>query len=183
MHSNVYPNTLFYKEGLLDINDKGMVTNYKAVCKSSDGSAYIYADDDIKDEIIIEILRPLLEKGIIEQIYTSEEAKKFGADSNCRFMIEASEGYFFLNPVREKVVVSTDEAKTFEKSIYKNNHGYSPHTKKYYETVFFISGKGIKKNIFIEEMNLVDEGPTFAKILGFEMNNIQGRPILEFLEV
>ena len=67
--------------------------------------------------------------------------------------------------------------------LHINNHGYSPYTKKDYETVFFISGKGIKKNVFIEEMSLVDEGPTFAKIMGFEMKNTDGIAKVEFLEV
>lgn len=35
----------------------------------------------------------------------------------------------------------------------------------------------------MDQMNLVDEGPTFASILGFEMDNVQGRVMTEFLEV
>lgn len=183
LHSNVYLNTLFEKAGFLKSNSEGMIEKFDVVCKSSDGSAYIYADDKIDDDQILSLIRPLKDEGIIEEIYTGEEAGKFGADSTCRFMVEASEGYFFLNPVRDRVVIPTSEAVGIESSIYKNNHGYSPHTKDDYETVFFVAGKGIKKNVFLDEMNLVDEGPTFASILGLEMKNIQGRPILEFLEV
>lgn len=182
-HSNIYINTLFEKEGLLEKNQDETVKKYRAICKSSDGSAYIYANENVKDEDIIKILKPLKEKGILEEIYTSDEVKKLGGDPNCRFMLEASEGYFFIDDVKEKEIIGFDQLKKKGEKLHINNHGYSPYTKKDYETVFFISGKGIKKNVFIEEMSLVDEGPTFAKIMGFEMKNTDGIAKVEFLEV
>ena len=182
-HSNLYINTLFEKEGLLEKNPDETVKNYKAICKSSDGSAYIYAEKDIEDEKILKILEPLKKKGIIEEIYSSEEAKNLGGDPQCRFMLEASEGYFFIDSVKDRVVIPLEELKGKGGKLCINNHGYSPNTKKDYETVFFISGKGIKKNVIIDSMSLVDEGPTFAKIMGFEMENTDGVARVEFLEV
>lgn len=183
LHSNVYVNKLFGDAGLLEYDDKGLIINKRAYCKSADGAGYIYADDEIDDNVLLDIIKPLVQDKIIEAVYTREQAREMGADDSCRFMIEASEGYFFLNPVRDEVVVPTEIAKGFEKKIYKNNHGYNPYTKKDYETVFFVSGKDIKKGVFVDQMNLVDEGPTFASILGFEMDNVQGRVMTEFLEV
>ena len=42
-------------------------------------------------------------------------------------------------------------------------HGYSPE-KEDYSTVFIATGKGIKPNVEIESMKLIDEGPTFARL-------------------
>ena len=43
-------------------------------------------------------------------------------------------------------------------------------------------GKGIKKGLVIDKMNLIDEGPTFAKLLGIELKGADGRVIEEILE-
>lgn len=51
-----------------------------------------------------------------------------------------------------------------------------------YTTIFMALGKGIKSGVVIENMNLVDEGPTMAKLLGFELENIDGEVIEEFLQ-
>lgn len=182
-HSNVYINHLLEKNGLLKKNPDETVKNYKVICKSSDGSAYIYANDNISDEKILEIIEPLKIDGVLEEIYTSEEAEKLGADKNCRFMLEAAEGYFFIDDVKDRTIIPVKELVGKQKKLCVNNHGYNPNTKEDYETVFFIAGKGIKKNIMIDEMSLVDEGPTFAKIMGFDMKDTDGVARTEFLEV
>lgn len=185
-HSNIYINSLLYKAKLLEKNEDKTVKNFKVISKSLDGSAYIYANENIEDQEILKILEPLAKNKIIEKIYTGKEAGNIGGDSNCRFMLEASEGYFFLDGVEDKVIMSVDKineaVKIGEKRAYLNNHGYNPNLKKNYETVFLISGKGIKKNISINKMSLIDEGPTFARVMGFEMSSCDGRVIEEFLE-
>ena len=182
-HSNIYINTLFEKAGFLEKNKDETIKRYSVICKSSDGSAYVYADKNVRNEKILKILQPLKEKGIIEKIYNSKEVEHLGADSSCRFMLEASEGYFFMDDVKEKAIMKIEELIKKGKNIHVNNHGYNPYLKCDYETVFFISGKGIKENIIVEEMSLVDEGPTFAKIMGFDMKNVDGKAKVEFLEV
>lgn len=174
--NNIYLNTLFYKLNYLEKLNKNKVGKYKIVSKSCDGSSYIYADKNIKDEEIIKIIKPLEERGILEKIYNNKEIIKLGADPSARFMLEAKRGYFFKNEIMDRIIIPVKEAKT-----YINNHGYSPYLKEDYETVFFISGKGIKKGKWIDYMRLVDEGPTFAKIMGFEMKNTDGKAIDEFM--
>lgn len=181
-HSNVYPNTLFEKNGLLKSSSDGTVNSYSAICQSTDGSAYIYADEKVSDKEILNAIDPLIKEGILEAVYTPEEAGNLGADCNCRFMIEAARGYFFSNLVKDRYLIPVEELRGIEK-VYVNNHGYNPNTKNDFETVFFVSGNGIKKNVFVEKMSLVDEGPTFAAILGLEMKNTDGRVVKELLEV
>lgn len=47
---------------------------------------------------------------------------------------------------------------------YKAVHGYSP-TKDNYATTLVAFGPGVKKNVTIPKARLVDEGPTFLKLL------------------
>lgn len=181
-NQTISPNTLLKNSGLIDVDSNGNIVSHRAIAKSADGSCYIYSDEGVSDSEILESLKPILDTNAVERVYTSEEATKMGADSSCRFMLEASLGYFFTSDILDKEIVDRDYLKKRGLKAYKNNHGYSPHTKEGYETVFFVSGCGIKKNVFVDEMSLVDEGPTFAKIMGFEMKDTDGRVMTEFLE-
>ncbi len=67
-----------------------------------------------------------------------------------------------------------------ERSIQWPRHGYSPE-KENYTTVFMASGKGIREKAVIPAMHLVDEGPTFASLLGLDLAETDGRMIEEIL--
>jgi predicted AlkP superfamily pyrophosphatase or phosphodiesterase len=60
-------------------------------------------------------------------------------------------------------------------------HGYSPE-KEQYGTIFMATGKGIRP-ITLPSIRLIDEGPTFARLLGVSLGNTDGRIIEEMLNV
>lgn len=182
-HTNIYPNKLLEGAGLLTKSQDNLVASYKAVCKSADGAAYIYAGQDVSDKDLMEAIEPLISKGAIERVYNSEEAQEMGADPSCRFMLEAAVGYFFKDEVEDQALIRVLEAPKRSSKVCINNHGYNPSSKENYETVFLVAGKGIKKNVFLDEMSLTDEGPTLAAILGLEMKGTDGRALVEILEV
>jgi predicted AlkP superfamily pyrophosphatase or phosphodiesterase len=94
-------NSLLRKNNLITLDDKGKIKDWKAYMKSCDGSAYIYLKDN-KDKETLKILQkliyPLKEKTTygIEEILTGKDAGKLGADENCAFMLEACEGFYFV---------------------------------------------------------------------------------------
>ncbi|WP_455104287.1 alkaline phosphatase family protein [Peptostreptococcus sp.] len=182
-HTNIYPNKLLEGAGLLTKSQDNLVASYKAVCKSADGAAYIYAGQDVSNKDLMEAIEPLISKGAIERVYNSEEAQEMGADPSCRFMLEAAVGYFFKDEVEDQALIRVLEAPKRSSKVCINNHGYNPSSKENYETVFLVAGKGIKKNVFLDEMSLTDEGPTLATILGLEMKDTDGRALVEILEV
>lgn len=182
-HTNIYPNKLLEGAGLLTKSQDNLVASYKAVCKSADGAAYIYAGQDVSDKDLMEAIEPLISKGAIERVYNSDEAQEMGADPSCRFMLEAAVGYFFKDEVEDQALIRVLEAPKRSSKVCINNHGYNPSSKENYETVFLVAGKGIKKNVFLDEMSLTDEGPTLAAILGLEMKGTDGRALVEILEV
>lgn len=179
----VYINKLFADKGYITL-DGDRVVDYKAIAKSCDGSAYVYLND--KKPVDYEFLEELTdtlnsmkadgELGI-EEIFTSEEAKEMGADSNCFAMIEAKRGYYFL-----------EETKVLTESVFetKNHKMLAIHgclnTKEENYTFFAATGRGIKKGARVEAMHLWDEGPTIAKLMGSHIPGADGRVITEILE-
>lgn len=179
----VYLNKLFADKGYITLEGDRIV-DYKAIVKSCDGSAYVYLNDSKPMDIeFLEELTDTLnamkadERLGIEDIFTSEEAADMGADSNCFAMLEAKQGYYFLE---ETEVLTENVADT------KNHKMLAIHgclnTREDNRTFFAAMGKGIKKGARIDSMYLWDEGPTIAKLMGSHIPGADGRVISEFLE-
>lgn len=183
MHTIVYINKLFLDKGYITVRD-GKITDYKAVVKECDGSAYVYLNKKCEnDEAFIEELADTLneikndERFGIEEIFTKEEAKEMGADEECFCMIEGKPGYYFLNEF-EVLTEPVSETKNLKMLA---THGCL-NTKEENMTFFAAKGKGIKKGARVEEMHLWDEGPTIAKLMGGSLPDADGRIVTEILE-
>ncbi|MCJ8009223.1 alkaline phosphatase family protein [Lederbergia wuyishanensis] len=180
-------NVLLREQGLINVNENGKVTNWKAYCKSCDGSAYIYLHDqkDIETKTRIGKLLQDLQKDEnngIEFVITGEEAGKRGADEKAAFMIEARRGFYFHERLEGAFIDSITKEDVEARRYTVASHGYSP-TKENYETVIIAAGKGIRENVAIPSMHLIDEGPTFAKLLGVNLGDTDGKVINEMLNV
>lgn len=179
-------NILLKENGYIKVDDSGNIIDYSAIIKNCDGSAYVYVKDTLNKKLICEI-RDLIDKfnneyKCIESIFTSDEAKDLGADPKCALMLEANKGYYFLDNVEGDIIkkIQPNEAGRVH-DVTSSTHGYSPF-KEDYTTVFMAAGCGIKKGAIIEKMNLIDEAPTMAKLLGIELENVDGRAVEEIFE-
>lgn len=182
----IRPNVLLRKNGYIDVNEDGKITDYKAICKNCDGSTYVYLKY-IKDIKLSGEIYSLIENfneryNCIEAIYTNEQAKKLGADTECSLILEANRGYYFSDDISGELIKEIKPEEVGHVShVTKATHGYSPF-KKDYTTVFMASGKGINRGVVLDEMNLVDEGPTMAKLLGLRLGDADGTIIEKFLK-
>ncbi|MEH7106586.1 ectonucleotide pyrophosphatase/phosphodiesterase [Bacillus sp. JJ1764] len=182
----VSPNVLFKQHQLIQVNPKGKLIDWKAYCKTCDGSAYIYLKNR-HDQETYSILKTLLEKWIqepdsgIESFLTGEQASAKGADGACAFMLEAQRGYYFLEDYEgEYIKEITKEVAHIDKKYTLATHGYSP-DKEEYGTIFMAAGKGIQ-HVTLPHARLVDEGPTFARLLGVSLGDTDGKVIEEILQ-
>ena len=107
------------------------------------------------------------EENGIEFVLDGEEAGRRGADEHAAFMVEARRGFYFTEHLDgESIDLITEEDVAAGKYTFAS-HGYSPE-KEDYKTVFIATGKGIKPNVEIPAMRLIDEGPTFARLAWVE---------------
>jgi len=171
-HTKVPLNHLLADGGWLNISDDKIV-NWEVLAKSNAGSAYIYQKEIFDDRVVLENFLNELKKNPengIERILTGEEAGQQGADPHCAFMLEAKNGFVF-----------TDFLGGGEKGK-KADHGYHPTEKADYATFYAMAGPGVKAGVKIEEMSLVDIAPTWAKLLGLEFEDVDGKVIKEMLK-
>lgn len=172
-------NVLLKDKGYIKINRRGKITGYKAIIKSCDGCAYLYLREN-NSKMLNEIISLIKEfNGIydcIESIYSKEEVLKLGADKKCSLMIEAKYSYYFQDKICGNLIEQINKDNCEEGEYKLCNHGYSPF-KPDYTTTFMISGRGIKKGVVIDKMNLVDEAPTIAYLLGLNIKDIDGKAL------
>ncbi|WP_160718926.1 alkaline phosphatase family protein [Bacillus sp. USDA818B3_A] len=178
-------NVLLHKQHLLTTNTNGKLIDWKAYCKSCDGSAYIYLKDP-GDEQTLQIVHKLLDLMLdepdfgIEKFITGVEAAALGADPACAFMIEARRGFYFLEDYTGEVIKTiTKEETRANKKYTLACHGYSPE-KENYGTILMAAGKGIQQ-VTLPSIRLIDEGPTFARLLGVSLGTTDGKVIEELL--
>jgi len=164
----IHLNTLFAQKGwLTPRQDQTFEDDWSVMAKTADGSTYIYTRhfDDLAE------LKDLI-AGVegVETVITGDEAAKRGADPACALMVEAKEGYYFTDESRRPLVVEPVHPATLgQPDRYHGVHGYDP-AKPDYQTTLLFNGPAVKAGARIEAANLVDEAPTFARLLGLQFD-------------
>ncbi|MBB1079262.1 alkaline phosphatase family protein [Limosilactobacillus sp. STM2_1] len=161
----IHLNMLFARRGWLHpLGKKGVYrNNWQVTAKTCDGETYIYT----RGAVDLGSLKQLI-AGVegVQRIYDGAQAIKLGADPKCTFLVEAKPGYYFTDEVnRPAVVESVNPAAIGTHDRYRAVHGYGPTQPNYYTTAIF-TGPQVNAGKVIEGARLVDEGPTFAKLLG-----------------
>lgn len=178
----VCPNHILLRKGYLTVRGK-RVTGWRALARDCDGSCYIYVKNREDEPEVRRILEEMKEKknSGIETIFTGEEAAAMGADPECTFMLEASDGFYFQNGWATYRIKAGPGGYMKNPHIQAATHGYLPE-KQGYGTIFFAAGPDFSEGSRIETMSLVDEGPTLAKVLGVELKDADGRILWEIIK-
>jgi predicted AlkP superfamily pyrophosphatase or phosphodiesterase len=168
----VHLNNVLKAHGLIDETNE-----WRAYFQSTGGAAYLHIKDGDKEAeahalaIVSDILTD--SKYGVKQLYKREELDRLHVDPSIRYMLEAKKGYSFEDDLTDEAVVDlTARGETY------GTHGYSTEQDNYCCN-FDISGKNIKTNEQLGEIEMVDVAPTIARILGVELNDVDGRTLDE----
>lgn len=183
VHTAIRPNVILQKEGFLSVEENGKLHHCDFIFKTCDGSAYLYHNNlhRVSRELIakeLDIIETALNrhnediKGI-RTIRSGAEAGYEGADAHALLMLEAEEGYYFLEDYLGEVSEAVPEALIGTAHWLKATHGYHPDSE-HYKSVFFAYGQGIEKGD-LGAIDLLDIGPTAAKLLGLSLGETDGK--------
>lgn len=165
-------NTYFKQEGIREA--------YACTCG---GSCHIHLIEDVtaqRQEAIYEKLKSLVaaKDSPIKALFTKEEAlNTYHLKGDFQWVLEAQNGHVFRNTTSDQVI--TD--RQLIPNCYKGDHGYLPSHEDMH-TMLFMKGPGIKKAAVLDRCCLIDEGPTFAKLMGLTMEKTEGRVLNELLK-
>ncbi len=173
--ADVRPNTLFYREGLITLDEKDNVVDWEVWCQRAGGAGYIKLKDPSNNNVrekVEKIISSLLQdesSGIVEVMTGDEAREKRKGLSEADYVLLSKPGYEFREDVHGEFLKTEVSQKA--------QHGYSEELDDM-KAIFFIEGPNIEKNKDIFSFNLVDIAPTLAHLMGFEMETAEGKNVL-----
>lgn len=170
---NISPNTLLHKAGLIQTDESGKVTQWKAFSQRAGGCAEIrQADpnDDNTSQILKRVMSDLKnnkDSGILE-VLTGEEARARGGFPEASYVLVSQKGY----EIRDDIIGEYCRTSLTQKA----QHGYSENFLEMRASCM-LTGKNITQGE-LEQAELIDIAPTLAAIMGFQLQDAQGKNLL-----
>lgn len=179
---NIGINVLLRENGFIHLDRDGKVNDWDAWCLSNGMSALIFLKNPQDAGLyrrVYECLESYRREGVygFSKIYTESEAReneRFGGKFS--FVLE-SDGYTAFGDFYERPLV-----RLLTNSDYRYGnatHGYLPY--KGPQPILLAKGPDIKKNACFKGNHIVNEAPTYAEILGFNLPGADGKPMTEIL--
>ena len=135
-------------------------------------------DQDTREKLekILYGLRNDLSSGV-ECVFTKEECKnELHLTGNFEYVLESREKTSFGNACQGSKVVTPDNS-DYKFSV--ASHGHLPN--KGPQPVFIMMGPDVKEGIVFDRRPIIDEAPTFAAIMHFDLPQATGKVITEIV--
>jgi len=175
-------NRVFQEAGLQRLDEDGKLASFDAYCHSTGGSGWIELRDPKDGALYERVYRLLLEakdsgKYNLGYVFTKEMAKaQFHLTGPFDFIIEGKKPMSFAYDPAAPLFTQT---KPGDYKTAPGSHGGLPWLS--HRTTFFGCGPAFREGAVLERASLVDEAPTMARILGFDMEDVDGRCLSELL--
>ena len=176
-------NVLLRNAGFIRLDKDGKLTGFDALCHSNGLSAYVELSDPTNTSAkykVRECLESLKEdpKIMLDYVLDAEQARQvYGVEGPFDFIIESKLPISFGDRLAgDKIWGSMVPG---DHKIGAATHGGNPNRTEV--TTFIACGPDVKENIVIERRSMVDEAPTIARMLGFDMPDTDGVTINEIL--
>lgn len=166
----IHPNVLLREAGLIDVNEAGEITSWRAFCKSSALSTqvYLHAPEDRETlDTVYALLCRLRDEEVygIERVYTAKEAlAEEGLAGGFSFVLESSGIYTFGNAWQRPLIrplTNTDYR------FGRATHGHHPD--KGPQPPLLAFGPDILPGAALAERPIVDVAATVARALGISL--------------
>jgi len=176
-------NVLLRDAGFIKVDHEGNLTHFDALCHSNGLSAYIELRDPA-DVAMKRKVRDFLKRLVddphimLDYVMDAEEARQvFKVEGPFDFIIESKLPISFGERLDGNTIWGSKVPG--DNKIGAATHGGSPQRAEV--TTFIANGPNIRDGVVIERCSMVDEAPTMAKMLGFEMPETDGLAIKEFI--
>lgn len=170
---NVNPNAHLRDMGYLEA-DGEKVKAWRALARSSGGSAAVYVKDPADVEPVAELFRKASthEGAATYRVVGRDELDALGYNPDAAFALEPEKGWAFSGALAPALVHG-------EPTV-KGNHGQMPSLSEL-QTGFVAWGAGVKPGASVARMRLIDVAPTVAKLLGLDLKGAEGAAVRAIL--
>jgi predicted AlkP superfamily pyrophosphatase or phosphodiesterase len=177
-------NILLKQHGFLQATSDGQLIDYDAWCHSVSLSGWIQLKDPgnlAVSQRVYQFLKELVadEQMGIGYVFTKEEAEsRFHLAGPFDFIVEGRNPISFNSTLKGDQVIGQPEYSGYHRLA--ASHGGLPFKDE--TTAFIACGPNVKEGVVVDRRSIVDEAPTMAAMLGFEMQGIDGSKISEMVK-
>ncbi len=172
-------NQILRAEKLLEVDAQGGISRQLAWAAGNGGAAHVY---------ILDGAPPTTEARLRERfgalagvdVIGRERFRDLGLpdptpeSAQGDLMLAAHDGVFFTgHPTAEAAAAAP---------VYLAGHGHAPTIPKL-AAAFMMAGAGIRENVSVDTVSMLDLAPTAASLLGIDLPQAEGRPLAEALTV
>lgn len=175
-------NALLVERGLIRLHDDGSLKDWDAWCLSGGMCAFVFLKDP-KDAALQErvkgVLTELRDEGVygFTQFFTAQEAdEQERLKGDFSFVLE-TDGYTSFGDSCQRPLVTSFDGTDYRYG--RATHGYLPH--KGPQPTFVCKGPDFRENVTLDAGKLVDQAPTFAKLLGLSLRDADGHAMDELI--
>jgi predicted AlkP superfamily pyrophosphatase or phosphodiesterase len=171
VQTEIKPNVLFVKAGLLTADEKGSVTGGGIATVANDGSFFIYwpESEDLRPNVN-EALKPLRDQGLLWASLDRAALKELGAEPAAQMALEAPARYAFSSGAAGDLLAK-------EKTT-TGTHGYLPFRHEL-EASFIAWGPDIRAGLDLHTIRMTEIAPTILKAMGIDDPKFGDRPPLK----
>ncbi len=172
VHSAFQPNVVLREAGLLKVDYKGQITDWQAVAHRS-GIRLKNPGDTALASRVEGLFKDLADgryKGLFRVVDRAETASR-GGDPDVLLFLEPIEGYTTAAGMTGEFLVASSRG---------GDHGYTPDAPAMH-TGLIVAGAGVKPGVVVPLARQLDIAPTIARLLGFEMADVEGAPMVGLL--
>ena len=176
-------NVLLRQAGFLQINQEGKLAGYEALAHSTGLGAYVELRDPTDTALkrkVHAFLDTLIERPDIQLDYVmdaEEAAQAFRLTGPFDFILESRLPISFGERLDGDTIWGSQVPG--DHKIGAATHGGGP--KRTELTTFIAGGPAVQTGVVVERRSMVDEAPTMARMLGFDMPDTDGMLIEELL--
>lgn len=173
--ANIYPNSEFYKAGLIKVDQNNKVVDWDVFAQRAGGVASIHLKDPRNEAVrkrveeCIQTIKDKLKDIVVNILDKDTMCNVRKGMNDADYAVEVRKGFEIREDIKDVLID--------DKLAQKAQHGYSEFSDEM-KSMFFIIGKDIEVGKDVGSMMLIDIAPTLAKIMGFEMEKAEGKSVL-----
>lgn len=177
------PNVLLAESGLIELDESRNIRAWKAYCNTTSLSCQVVMKDPSDGETRARLEKLLYSMRLhreygVESVFTKEECRReMHLTGEFEYVLEGMECTAFGAAAQGEAVVHPDNS-DYKFSV--SSHGHMPH--KGPQPVFMMAGPDVKAGAVTERRRIIDEAPTFARMLHFTMPQAKGTAMTELLK-
>jgi predicted AlkP superfamily pyrophosphatase or phosphodiesterase len=166
--TQLQPNALFKREGLLTVDGRGEISSWQAYFHSSGGAGFVYVKDAALRPRVGDLLQSLQRDRAngIRQIWTAEQLAALGAHPGAAFGIDMADG-FYTSAAHDVLITQASS---------KGGHGFAPDRPSLHASLV-MTGPAVAKRGSLGIIRMTSVAPTIAGILGVSMPPAASAPL------